>query len=195
MAELDVRVPQRLSRRILGLFSVIMAPALSMTLLSTPAHAVDRLLYVGAVYEIHPSYEGDYVLDVRGESRSSGAGVYAYRDNNQANQRWEVASAELDDQLRWVYTFRNLNSGLFLDVRNGDRDADLIQWRQGTGRNQQFYAIEGSIGGGGGVILQSRSEFQYVTYQGNGSRLVVRDGSVLTMAPQLFRFELVRFKA
>lgn len=91
-------------------------------------------------YEIHSGKNGAYNVDVNAGSKSKGANVQLYSDNNTNAQRWIVEH----DQNQYV-SFKNIGSGLYLGV-NG---INVVQ------TNQNSYStkwIVESVNGGMKII-------------------------------------------
>ena len=91
-------------------------------------------------YEIHSGKNGAYNVDVNAGSKSKGANVQLYSDNNTNAQRWTVEH----DQNQYV-SFKNIGSGLYLGV-NG---TNVVQ------TNQNSYStkwIVESVNGGMKII-------------------------------------------
>lgn len=71
-------------------------------------------------------------------SSVAGAPVIQWTNQGATSQQWQTSSAES------LYTFRNLATGLYLDVRGNSyaADAPLDQWYRNGGNNQLFALYE-----------------------------------------------------
>lgn len=94
------------------------------------------------------SASNNRTLDVSGASKTNGTKVVSYPLNGNLNQKWEVKRLK-----NGYYTFKDMNSGRFLDIFNGAtyNGADVGIWDESNGENQQF-AIHANAGGNGYYI-------------------------------------------
>jgi len=69
------------------------------------------------------------VLDVKGESKSSGADIITWSMKGSDNQKWKFESDGV---------IRSVSSGLVLDVKGGASGVDIIQYTYNGGPNQKW---------------------------------------------------------
>lgn len=84
----------------------------------------------GNVYEIHPEYSEDLCVDVDGASTANGGNVFLWPRLDQNNQKWLVCKDHDGDKR--FQNIRNINSGLYMNVSNGELNGNVQQWNYRT---------------------------------------------------------------
>ncbi|MFI9255263.1 RICIN domain-containing protein [Streptomyces sp. NPDC053069] len=125
----------------------------------------------GDIYEIRQDW---LVMDVYGSSHDDEASVIAFDYwPNHANQLWRAERGGQDAGGTYWY-FRNLNSGRVLDVRRGERNAGLDQFRFQSSMNQQWYVRQL----GTTAVLINRQTNQMITLTDREQELRMADVQV-----------------
>lgn len=94
------------------------------------------------------------VMDVKGGNSTAGANVIQWPYQGHNNQQWAVVADGTHNGTA-VYQIVNLNSGLVLDVYGGQKNAgaQVIQWSNHNGLNQQWYLIADGTSNGVPIYL------------------------------------------
>jgi ricin-type beta-trefoil lectin protein len=149
------RVSVVLSRVGAGLAAMLAVVVLAPSAQAAPGNAY--WINNGQTLQIS-SYDGGYVIDVEGQSRSEGADVVsAIPVIGGSSQQWRAWLVGYLGDSR-VYEFHNVNSGYVLDVERGNRSGGLTQWRDQNSNNQRWMAIQGQRPGEVRLINVSTGE-------------------------------------
>ena len=104
-------------------------------------------------YEIYSGIGSERVIDVAGNSESSGANIDSYRENGTMAQRFAVYY----DDASGYYTIRNAGTGRVLDVAGASANAGAnVQQYESNGTNAQKWSFL-SKADGSWEIVNARS--------------------------------------
>ena len=121
-----------------------------LTTAAAPAGAVEP-----GDYWIQSGLSGTFMLDVRGNSRASGANVQIWVSNKTGAQKWRIAAAG-----GGAYTIQCVGTGKYLDARGGiaSNGNNVWQYARNSTAAQRWY-IEAD---GSGWVIRSAINRNYV---------------------------------
>ncbi|MDE6787961.1 MAG: RICIN domain-containing protein [Ruminococcus sp.] len=137
---------------------------------------------------------GKSAVEVANADKSSGANIQQWELNDAGCQNWileSVANPGCTMDTSFVYEFKNVNSGMVMDIANGKMEAgtNVQQWSS-NGYDCQRWTLQAFSGGGNYYYIRSVSNPTYVLRadsSSNGGNIAIAEYSTKDSA-MLFKF-------
>lgn len=138
--------------------------------------------------------DGKSAVEVANADKSSGANVQQYTVNGASCQNWileEVSNPGCAMDTNFVYEFKNVNSGMVMDIADGKMEAgtNVQQWSS-NGLDCQHWTLQAFTGGGNYYYIRSAANPTYVLRadsSANGGNIAIAEYSTKDSA-MLFKF-------
>lgn len=134
-------------------------------------------------------------VEVAGASKESGANIQQWELNGESCQNWileEVSNPGCKMDTSVMYEFENVNSGLVMDIVNGQMEADsnVQQWGS-NGYSCQKWILKEFAGGGNYYYIHSSADRNFVlkaTGSSNGGNIAIAPYTT-NDSSMLFKFD------
>lgn len=138
--------------------------------------------------------DGKSAVEVANADKSSGANVQQYTVNGASCQNWileAVSNPGCTMDTSYVYEFKNVNSGMVMDIADGKMEAgtNVQQWSS-NGFDCQRWTLQAFAGGGNYYYIRSVANPTYVLRadgSANGGNIAIAEYSTKDSA-MLFKF-------
>lgn len=133
-------------------------------------------------------------VEVANADKSSGANIQQYTVNGASCQNWileAVSNPGCTMDTTFVYEFKNINSGMVMDIADGKMEADTnVQQWSSNGFDCQRWTLQAFAGGGNYYYIRSVANPTYVLRadgSANGGNIAIAEYSTKDSA-MLFKF-------
>lgn len=138
--------------------------------------------------------DGKSAVEVANADKSSGANIQQYTVNGASCQNWileAVSNPGCTMDTTFVYEFKNINSGMVMDIADGKMEADTnVQQWSSNGFDCQRWTLQAFAGGGNYYYIRSVANPTYVLRadgSANGGNITIAEYSTKDSA-MLFKF-------